>query len=183
MEFCRLVVSMKTTNMAEINSVDNGGGKRHRGGRRSKKLSTRVDLTPMVDLGFLLITFFIFTTSMSQPKTMKVILPANPRNGDSTTLAASGVLTLIPIAGDSLYYYEGKDPTKGNFITDKMIRDVIIRKKQTTSPDKFMVILKPSAQSTYKNIVNLLDEMLICEVKHYVMTDAVKAELLAMNGR
>lgn len=169
--------------MAEFNSGDSGGGKRQRGGRRSKKLSTRVDLTPMVDLGFLLITFFIFTTTMSKPKAMRVILPANPRNGDSTASAESGVLTLIPIANDSLYCYEGKDPTKGNFVTGKMIRGVIMRKKQTTSPDKFMVILKPSAQSSYKNIVNLLDEMLICDVKHYVMTDAVKTEWLAMNKR
>ena len=67
--------------MAEINS--NAGQNRRKGGvRRSKKLSTKLDLTPMVDLGFLLITFFVFTTSMSKPKAMKMILPA----GDSSSM-------------------------------------------------------------------------------------------------
>jgi hypothetical protein len=90
--------------MAEINS--NTGHTWHRGGvRRSKKLSTKVDLTPMVDLGFLLITFFIFTTSMTTPKTMKLYLPAGETPG--MPYGESAVLTIIPVSNDNIFYYPG----------------------------------------------------------------------------
>src|ERR1700754_4035411 len=88
--------------MAEINTQ--AGNPHKRGGRRSKKLSTRVDMTPMVDLGFLLITFFVLTTSMTQPHVTKLIMPAN---GDSSKLGMDAALTIVPVAGNKLFYYNG----------------------------------------------------------------------------
>ncbi len=166
--------------MAEINT-NGSGSKNRRGGQRSKKLSTRVDLTPMVDLGFLLITFFIFTTTMSENKAMRIAVPANPQDLDSLLLPESGVLTIIPINHDSIYYYEGKDPSKGAFVSDRLTRSVIMKKKSLTNAAKFIVVLKPSPQCHYRNVVSMLDEMLICDVHHYVMTDAAPADLIAVN--
>src|SRR5207342_2642059 len=93
--------------MAEMDTSSGGGHKKGPGVKRSKKLSTRVDLTPMVDLGFLLITFFIFTTTMSLPKSMKINLPADSSNPNLSP--ESGTITLIPSGNNHLFFYEGTD--------------------------------------------------------------------------
>lgn len=91
--------------MAEL---QNSETRKSKGVRRSKKLSTKVDLTPMVDLGFLLITFFVFTTSITKPTAMKLNLPDDP---DKDTAITAGGKTLSILLGDNntIYYYEGQN--------------------------------------------------------------------------
>jgi biopolymer transport protein ExbD len=133
--------------MAEMDTSGGGHHKKGPGVKKAKKLSTRVDLTPMVDLGFLLITFFIFTTSMSQPTAMKLNLPKDTdKPEEQNKLKESGALTLLLGKDNSVYYYEGQlDPSASNLksSTMKKIRDEIIRKKRSTPVDDFMVVIKP----------------------------------------
>ena len=92
--------------MGEINQSADNHGKQSVGVKKSKKLSTRVDLTPMVDLGFLLITFFIFTTTMSEPTSMKLNLPKDVKDPkDFMDLKESSVITIIPSKDNQIYYY------------------------------------------------------------------------------
>src|ERR1700742_5097669 len=93
--------------MAELNNTG-AGARKGRGVKRLKKLSTRVDLTPMVDLGFLLITFFIFTTTMSTPKATRLIMPSDKETKEDTKVGNSAALTVLPISGDKLFYYHGE---------------------------------------------------------------------------
>jgi biopolymer transport protein ExbD len=173
--------------MAEINVPAASGNKP--GVRRSKKHSTRVDLTPMVDLGFLLITFFIFTTSMSSPKTMKLNMPddSDIRENDMP-VGKSTALTVIPVNTNRIFYYHGAltDALQTNAygITSYSMSDglgQIIRTKQAAL-DKvgkrkdLVVMVKPTQESNYQNVVNVLDEFLINEVTRYAIMDLTPEE-------
>jgi biopolymer transport protein ExbD len=158
--------------MAEMDTSGGGGHKKGPGVKKGKKLSTRVDLTPMVDLGFLLITFFIFTTTMSQPTAMRLYLPKDTEKPEEQNkVKASGALTIMLGKADQVYYYEGEDPTKIQASNFKDIRGIIINKKRSTDPKDFVVVIKPTPDATYLNTVDILDEMSINEVKRYAMVD------------
>jgi len=154
--------------MAEINS-DGGHDRQRKGSQRSKKLSTKVDLTPMVDLGFLLITFFMLTASWSKPRAFELNLPAGEKPDQPIGRNAS--LTLIPVAGEKVFYFHGilQEAIDTNeygvtgFAISNGIGDVI-REKQRQMDKYFkggrkemMLIIKPSSGSYYKSIVDVLD--------------------------
>ena len=173
--------------MAEMDTSGGGHHKKGPGVKKAKKLSTRVDLTPMVDLGFLLITFFIFTTTMSQPTAMKLFLPKDVEEKDQNKLKASGALTIMLAKDNNVFYYEGElAPDGSNFKSTnfKDIRKIIIDKKKVTDPKDFMIVIKPGPESTYKNTVDMLDEMQINDVKRYAMVDIsdVELKLFAASG-
>ena len=177
--------------MAELDT-SGGGHKKGPGVKKGKKLSTRVDLTPMVDLGFLLITFFIFTTTMSQPTAFKLFLPDDkviPE--DQNKAKESGVLTIMMGADNHIYYYEGQlKPDGSNFLSasyngENSIREIILKKKadvrsrsrDAENPEKdFVVVIKPSADCNYQNVVDILDEMAINVVKKYALVEISEGE-------
>ena len=185
--------------MASIDTGGDGGQKKGQGVKKAKKLSTRVDMTPMVDLGFLLITFFVFTATMSEPTTLDLNMPKDIKDKkEQTEVKESGVLSVMLGKEDVVYYYEGKLKEDGsNFQSTsfKGIRDIIIKKRQEVidrykqRPDPeceakmakegkpisncadrdFVVIIKPTKDATYKNTVDILDEMTINQVRTYAM--------------
>lgn len=172
--------------MAEMDTSSGGGHKKGPGVKKGKKLSTRVDLTPMVDLGFLLITFFIFTTTMSQPTAMKLFLPKDTEKPEEQNkIKASGALSIMLGRGNGVYYYEGELlPDGSNFKSSnfKDIRQVIINKRKSTNPQDFVVVIKPGPEATYKNTVDMLDEMTINDVKRYAMVDIFQTEIDLMRA-
>ncbi len=114
--------------MAEINTE--GGGGKKKGKKRAKKMSTRIDFTPMVDLGFLLITFFMLTTTLSKPNTMEINMPVKDKDADSTMVKESTAMTLILSENDRIFYYFGITDPKvevTNFSKDG-IRKILLEK-------------------------------------------------------
>ncbi|MET0243613.1 MAG: biopolymer transporter ExbD [Flavitalea sp.] len=172
--------------MAEMDTSGGGGHKKGPGVKKTKKASTKVDLTPMVDLGFLLITFFIFTTTMSEPTSMRFNLPKDTDKPEEQNKAKeSGALTIMLGKNNTIFYYEGTlAPDGSNFKSTnyKDVREVIINKKKATKPDDFVVVIKPTAESKFVNTVDMLDEMTISEVKRYAMVDIAEAELLLVKA-
>ncbi len=163
--------------MAEMEAKGGGGHKKGPGVKKAVKKSTRVDLTPMVDLGFLLITFFIFTTTMAQPTAMNLAMPKDTDNHDNDVkVKESGALTLMMGKANVIYYYFGSDPSKLQTTNYKDLRKVIIDKKKATPADDFFVTIKPDKDASYKNVVDVLDEMSINDVRRYAMIDATPME-------
>ncbi len=161
--------------MAEMEVKESS--KKGPGVKKSKKQSTRVDLTPMVDLGFLLITFFIFTTTVSQPTSMNLNMPKDTKDPNlDTKFKESGSLTLLLGKQNVIYYYYGNDPTKMQTTGYKDVRKIIIDKKKSTPTDDLFIIIKPDKDATYKNAVDVLDEMTINDIGRYAMVDPTPDE-------
>lgn len=184
----------------------------HRIGRkknRTKKLSTRVDFTPMVDLGFLLITFFMLATTLNKPQTMEIALPSKDKlnEEDQTKVKASRATTILLDKNNKVYYYEGTrengiDPSlhptdfspnglrqylmKKNYEVMVKVSELKAEKeKKKFSEEEFetrraaitkdkkapIVLIKATDDSVYRNLIDVLDEMAICNIDRYAIAD------------
>ncbi len=158
--------------MAELQTRQGKGG--------HSAASPRIDLTPMVDLGFLLITFFMMTTTMAQPKAMDIQMPYQPAGTEPTKWYASSAITLIPAKDHKVFYYEG-EYTPGIVLkevyTEQALRKVLINKQksllQLANPREqhLQVLIKAHASATTGDIVALFDEMSVLHVKYFAMVD------------
>lgn len=178
--------------MAEIDQ--SGGGKG--GKQRSKKMSTKIDMTPMVDLGFLLITFFMLTTTLQKPSVMQLNMPDKTDDGKKMDVKASNTLALIAGPKSKVYYFRGdpKDPNTKVGVTDytaKGLRQVVLENKAAVAAanggdkDKFVVVVMPMDKASYKNIVDLLDELAITGADRYGMTDVAPSiiDMIKKSGK
>jgi len=153
-----------------------------RSGRRMA--SPRIDLTPMVDLGFLLLTFFMMTTTLSKPRAMDIQMPYTPSE-THTEFYASSAITLIPARDHRIYYYEGAyDPsvTLNEIHTERALRALLQQKQQAlmkraeADERDLQVLIKPHVSGTVADIVALFDEMNILKVKYVAMVDIYPGE-------
>ena len=177
--------------MAELGNSGGGGGKKN-GKVRSKKSDPRVDLTAMVDLAFLLITFFMLTTSLSKPQSMDLGLPdKEDKDEPEKDIKVDPRRTMTIIMGDKdrVKWYHGLreapevngKPTNAvygkNGLRKEILSRVVSIPQTTGNKDKgLIVIIKPSKKSTYKNLVDVLDEMAICKVPTYAIVNDISPE-------
>lgn len=169
--------------MAEVQVKDSSG----KGGKvRSQKQPPHVDLTPMVDLAFLLITFFMLVTTFNKPNVMDLGLPAKPKDPQQqpdTEIDLSNSISLI-IGKDNRIFYHQVAAADLNELTlqetsfdregiTKVIEQAKARAKDQT---KFTVIIKPTDDAVYKNFVDILDEMAITKNEIYGITDVKSNE-------
>jgi biopolymer transport protein ExbD len=178
--------------------LDTGGdGDKKKGGKvRSKKQSSNVDLTAMVDLAFLLITFFMLTTSLSKPQSMDLGLPDKEQdpNKKELDLKVDENRTMTILMGDNnkLMYYMGimntpMAPTEIKYGRNGIRQEILKRKEAviqyTGSSEKGLIVLiKPSKKSHYKNLIDVLDEMAISAVPTYAIVDIAPAEVEVLEG-
>jgi biopolymer transport protein ExbD len=202
--------------MAEVNTGDDGGGGKHKGKVRAKKSSTKIDMTPMVDLAFLLLTFFMLTTTFNKPKAMEINMPIKDKTVDPPKIPGKQTLTLLLSDKNRIYWYIGADDpnqpptveytnfsangirkllieknteinstfTKVEKLKDDFKKGLIDEKKYKEESVKvkaekkaLIVLIKADDQSTYKNVVDILDEMSICNIGRYAIVDITPNEL------
>ena len=160
---------------------------------KNGKSSPKVDLTPMVDLNLLLITFFMFSTTLNKPKAMEITMPFKQEQSDAKVKEDAAITILL---GDEnkVYYYEGigspenppvvKSASFGS--EENSIRNVLIDKKKKvralqangtlTADDQLTVLIKPDVTSVTDDVVNIIDEMTINDIKIYTITDITKED-------
>jgi biopolymer transport protein ExbD len=177
--------------MAELNTGDGGGKK---GGKvRSKKSNPGVDLTAMVDLAFLLITFFMLTTSLSKKQAIDLPMPAKDKQNpnDFQKIDESKLMTILIGKDNKLMWYRGKfetpveSPTETTFgkngIRVALLKQVAIGKeisKRNGDPDQGLIVnIKASDKASYRNLVDILDEMAITKPQLSAIGDITPAEI------
>ncbi len=172
--------------MAEIIQ---SSGRKKTGVQKINKASLKVDLTPMVDLGFLLISFFVFTTTLSQPKALSLIMPDDKNIKDSSQAPVSKTLNLVPDANNNVYSYNGdslNDMKNSEMQVDSMRSVIMLKKlmliKHYGTDSGMIVLIKPTKNASYNNIIRTLDEMLICNIKTYVLMNASDDEMQKINS-
>ncbi|MGC4102284.1 ExbD/TolR family protein [Ferruginibacter sp.] len=163
--------------MAEIQSTT---AAKHSKGKRMNKKSTRVDLTPMVDLGFLLITFFVFTTTMAKPRVMGLVSPNDNDPTVQSNVCESCAITIILDKNNRIFYYEGipdnnavvKETSFTNDAVRKVLTDKLASvKKIKGTTDDMVMIIKANDEALFKNFVDIADEVTINNVKHYFIDE------------
>ena len=177
--------------MAEVSSDGGGGHKKGKGKPKGKKQSTHIDMTPMVDLAFLLLTFFMLATTMNKPKTMEIEMPDDKaKKQDQPELDKDRAMTLLLGPNSKLFYYfgippKGKAPEllRSDYSPDGLRKVLKDRREWLRNDTKLTVenreifcIIKPTGKSKYKDLVNVFDEMNIGHIKFYAVVDITPAE-------
>lgn len=169
--------------MAEL---DTSGGGKHKGGKvRTKKKAVRVDLTAMVDLAFLLITFFILTTTLNKPKAQELIMPdKDDITHDQLPVPETRTMTLLLGDNDKLEWFVGAPgksaPTVIGYGKNDLRKTLVDQNnaiKASHGGQPMIVIVKPSAQSTYKNVVTVMDELNIVDIEQRAIVDITPTEI------
>lgn len=195
--------------MSEINQDNGTAGKKDKKPHQ-KKGSTHIDMTPMVDLAFLLLTFFMLTTTFSKPKTMEVNMPVkSEKPEDQQKVAESQTITILLGGNDKIVWYTGiENPTpmitnlsatglrktliqknskvysQATVLRDSLSRgyikmDEFKKRLSVIKQDKLglIVLIKAMENSTYENLVDVLDEMAVCHIGRYAIVDITPVEI------
>ena len=187
MESGNVGVLIKTKRMATIDTSNGNTGRP--GVRRMKRNPIRIDMTPMVDLGFLLITFFVMTARLSEPASLPLYMP---KDGPPTDIPLSAAMTVL-VDGKHVFYYAGEWETalsNNQVIRSSLdgytgLRQVILSTQDQLEAanfkglgrDALMMVLKAGPQTDYNTVVNLMDEMLISQVNRHAIVKITPEEL------
>ena len=146
--------------MAGVDLGGDSGGNRHKKKRKGKRIGIRMDMTPMVDVAFLLLTFFMLATVFSRPQAMEINLP---ESDDPIPLAESNVLTLRGAEDGNVYWNIGSRPLEAIPYSD--LNGLLVRENQANP--QLVTIIKVAREGTYTMAVDMLDEIKLAGVSRF----------------
>ena len=170
----------KHQTMAELSqrsAAENAGGK-----VRAKKQSTKIDMTPMVDLAFLLLTFFILTTTFLKPTIIPLTMPEPVKEpGQLPLLKAKNAFSVVLAEQNRIYWWIGLEaPASPTNYSKEGIRKVLLQ-EGNANPD-LMVLIKPMEKSRYENMVDILDEVEIANITRYAIVEITEEDKAKVAG-
>lgn len=147
-------------------------GKKKR--RKGRRMGIRIDMTPLVDVAFLLLTFFMYTTSMSRPQTMEINLP--PDKEVKVEIAESNLLTMRVNEKGEMFWNTGIEAPKR---LDPATLRAFLRERVQTNP-KLVVLLKIERTAKYNRMVNLIDDFSLCRVERFSLAPLLENDKALM---
>lgn len=138
---------------------------------KQRRSALHIDMTPMVDLAFLLLTFFIMTTTLMKQSAMEIVQPIPDTEGRHKEIKAESVLNLVLGKNDQVYWYIGMpgSETSPTDYSSSGVRKLLTQKKAEIK--NLYVFIKASDQSRYQNMVDVLDEIMITNTVNYTLLD------------
>jgi biopolymer transport protein ExbD len=150
------------------------GGKKGKKHKKSRRLGIRIDMTPLVDVAFLLLTFFMFTTSMSRPQTMEINLP--PDKDVKVEIAESNLLTLRVNEKGEMFWNVGIESPK-KLEPAEMLK--FLREKSQANP-KLTVLVKIDRKGKFEMMVNTIDVLNEAGVQRFSIAPQLDADKALM---
>ncbi len=141
---------------------------------RSKKNAINVDMNPMVDLAFLLLTFFMLATTFSQPQTMELVMPVTPDLDDveqQQAVKESKALSIVLSSKNQVYCYQGLTSPEVLVMdcNSSEVKTLLIDKKSTVQG--LIVLIKAEEGSRYENLIDILDELNQIGIERYAIAE------------
>lgn len=193
--------------MADVDTGGGGGRGRKGSGPKTKKKSTRIDMTAMVDVAFLLLTFFVLTATMSNSAVMELTMPPKVEEEQKDDLykdiLEDKIMTIVLEADDKISYYVGitnPEVLEANFGDEgeESIRNVIQKhldgdgsqpRCETGTGARIVkncwdpiFVVKPRKVAKYRNLVDLLDEFAITDAPKYAIDEFTEKDSLLLIG-
>jgi biopolymer transport protein ExbD len=153
--------------MADVDVSQSKGKQKHGGKKKKKRIAVRLDMTPMVDVAFLLLTFFMLATSMSKPQTMEINLPPSETKAD---VAESNLLTLRISEDFRIFWNIGTEkPTTvdGKEKKEKLIALGRLLKERNAANPKLITLIKVDGKAKYIDMVDVMDELNINNIQRF----------------
>ncbi|MFA6468071.1 MAG: biopolymer transporter ExbD [Bacteroidota bacterium] len=166
--------------MADVDLSQSKGKQKHGGKKKRKRINVRIDMTPMVDVAFLLLTFFMLTTSMSKPQTMEINLPPSDTKAD---VAESNLLTLRITEDFRVFWNVGTEKpvtVDGANKKERLINLGKLLKERSRANPKLITLIKVDGKAKYIDMVDVMDELNINDISRFSlapMEDKDKKEI------